>query len=130
MSVAQLLLTQVRRFYCFRPGPHIFFKHVWHNNLCCPDDGRSIYRNIASLNRIVHDVINLLYYEQRTGKPKYIFTFKLFFCCNSKTQHEFFCKFSLILFIIKGTLTQTFISVDIIVFTLRNMSKAPHHNSI
>ena len=28
-----------------------------------PDDGRSISRNVASLNILVHDVINLLYYE-------------------------------------------------------------------
>ena len=27
-----------------------------------PDDGRSISRNVASLNILVHDVINLLYY--------------------------------------------------------------------
>ena len=28
-----------------------------------PDDGRSISRNVASLNILVHDGINLLYYE-------------------------------------------------------------------
>ena len=28
-----------------------------------PDDGRSISRNVAHLNILVHDVINLLYYE-------------------------------------------------------------------
>ena len=28
-----------------------------------PDDGRSISRNVASLNILVHDVINLVYYE-------------------------------------------------------------------
>ena len=28
-----------------------------------PDDGRSISRNVASLNILVHDVINLLYYK-------------------------------------------------------------------
>ena len=28
-----------------------------------PDDGRSISRNVASLNILVHDVINLLYYN-------------------------------------------------------------------
>ena len=28
-----------------------------------PDDGRSISPNVASLNILVHDVINLLYYE-------------------------------------------------------------------
>ena len=28
-----------------------------------PDDGRSISRNVAHLNLLVHDMINLLYYE-------------------------------------------------------------------
>ena len=28
-----------------------------------PDDGRSISQNVASLNILVHNVINLLYYE-------------------------------------------------------------------
>ena len=28
-----------------------------------PDDGRSISRNVASLNILVHDMINLVYYE-------------------------------------------------------------------
>ena len=32
-----------------------FSHHHW------PDDGRSISRNVASLNILVHDVINLLY---------------------------------------------------------------------
>ena len=30
-----------------------------------PDDRRSISRNVASLNKLAHDVINLLYYERR-----------------------------------------------------------------
>ena len=29
-----------------------------------PDDGRSIFRNVASLNILAHDVINLLYYNK------------------------------------------------------------------
>ena len=29
-----------------------------------PDDVRNIRRNLASLNILAHDVINLLYYEQ------------------------------------------------------------------
>ena len=28
-----------------------------------PDDGRSIFRNVAYLNILVHHIINLLYYE-------------------------------------------------------------------
>ena len=35
-----------------------------------PDDGRSISRNVASLNLLIHDTINLLYYEQRTEKKE------------------------------------------------------------
>ena len=34
-----------------------YFSHHW------PDDGRSISRNVAHLNILVHDMINLLYYE-------------------------------------------------------------------
>ena len=37
------------------------------------DDGRSISRNVASLNILVHDVINLLYYKHRTDKRKYFY---------------------------------------------------------
>ena len=33
-----------------------------------PDDGRSISRNVALLNILAHDVINLLYYEHWTDK--------------------------------------------------------------
>ena len=33
------------------------FERYW------PDDGRSISQNVASLNILAHDVINLLYYE-------------------------------------------------------------------
>ena len=32
--IAQLLL--IRKFYCFRPGLHIFFKYARHNHLRCP----------------------------------------------------------------------------------------------
>ena len=32
--IAQLLL--IRKFYCFRPGPHISFKYARHNHLRCP----------------------------------------------------------------------------------------------
>ena len=45
-----------------------YFSHQW------PDDGRSISRNVASLNILVHDVINLLYYEHWT-ESKNIFTY-------------------------------------------------------
>ena len=35
-----------------------------------PDDGRSISRNVSSLNILVNDMINLLYYEHWTDKQK------------------------------------------------------------
>ena len=38
-----------------------------------PDDGRSISRNEAHLIILVHDVINLLYYEYWTDKQKYFY---------------------------------------------------------
>ena len=38
-----------------------------------PDDERSISRNVADLNILVHDPINLLYYEYRTDKQKYFY---------------------------------------------------------
>ena len=41
-----------------------------------PDDGRSISRNVASLNILVHDMINLLYYEHWTVKRKYFYVYQ------------------------------------------------------
>ena len=40
-----------------------------------PDDGRSISRNVAHLNILAHDMINLLYYEYWTGKQKYLYVY-------------------------------------------------------
>ena len=40
------------------------------------DDGRSISRNAAHLNILVHDVINILYYEYRTDKQKYFYVYR------------------------------------------------------
>ena len=41
-----------------------------------PDDGRSISRNVTYLTILVHDVINLLYYEYwRTDKQKYFYVY-------------------------------------------------------
>ena len=37
------------------------------------DDGRSISWNVAQLNILVHNVINLLYYEHWTEKQKYFY---------------------------------------------------------
>ena len=59
--IAQLFLTQVRKFYCFRPGPYIFYKYAWHNHLSCPIMAGSISQNVAFLNSFVHDVIKFLY---------------------------------------------------------------------
>ena len=41
---------------------HLQFSLHCHHNLG-PDDGRSISRNVAYLNILVHDIINLLNYE-------------------------------------------------------------------
>ena len=38
-------------------------------------DGRSISRNVAHLNILVHDMINLLYYEYWTDKQKYLYVY-------------------------------------------------------
>ena len=38
-----------------------------------PNDGRSISRNVAHLKILLHDAINLLYYECWTDKQKYIY---------------------------------------------------------
>ena len=37
------------------------------------DDGRSISQNVAHLNILVHDLINLLHYEYWTDKQKYFY---------------------------------------------------------
>ena len=57
------------------PPPPPFSKNFENSNLPddSPDDGRSIFRNVAHLNRHVHDVINLLYYEYWTDKQKYFY---------------------------------------------------------
>ena len=34
------------------------------------------YRNVAHLNILVHDVINLLYYEYWTDKQKYFYVYE------------------------------------------------------
>ena len=41
-----------------------------------PDDGRSISRNVAHLNILVHDMINLLYHEYWTDKQKYLYVYE------------------------------------------------------
>ena len=48
----QLLL--ISKFYCFRKGPHISFKHGRHlyNHLRCP-----MTREVSHLNILVHDMI-------------------------------------------------------------------------
>ena len=46
-----------------------YFSYHW------ADDGRSISRNAVSLNILVHDMINLLHYEQWTDKQKYFYVF-------------------------------------------------------
>ena len=40
-----------------------------------PDNGIGTSQNVASLNILVHDMINLLYYEHWTGKQKYFYLY-------------------------------------------------------
>ena len=40
-----------------------------------PDDWRSISWNVARLNILVHDVINLSYYEYWADKQKYFYIY-------------------------------------------------------
>ena len=42
-----------------------------------PDGERSISQNLTLLNTLVHDVINLLYYEHWTDKQKYFYVASL-----------------------------------------------------
>ena len=42
-----------------------------------PDDGRSISRNVAHLNILAHDMINLLYYGYWTDKQKYLYVYSI-----------------------------------------------------
>ena len=55
------------------------------------DDGRSISQNVAHLNIIVHDMINLLYYEYWTDKQKYLY---VYLAANifKLNQYYSFCK--------------------------------------
>ena len=59
-----------------------FSLHCHHNKILpkdlqlkskMPNDGRSISQNVAHWNILVHDVINLLYYEYWTDKQKYFY---------------------------------------------------------
>ena len=47
-----------------------------------PNDGRSISRKAAHLPILVHDVINLLYYEYWTDKQKYLYVQRYQVCNN------------------------------------------------
>ena len=54
-----------------------------------PDDVRSVYRNVASLKRIVHDVGSKLYFDHWTDKRK-TFTYKsMQFVIRHKFRHKF-----------------------------------------
>ena len=55
-------LRLIRKFYYFRKGAHIYFKDARHNHLHCPMM-REVSRNAAHSDILVHDMINLLYYE-------------------------------------------------------------------
>ena len=62
LRIEQLLLTQVR-ISIVSVQVHIFSFNMC-DIIIYVDDGRIISQNVASLNILVHDAINLLYYEQ------------------------------------------------------------------
>ena len=66
-------MSKMIRQVAFIESDYIIMKLVLPNYYLSPDDGRSISRNVASLNAFVHDLINLLYYEHRTDKRKYFY---------------------------------------------------------
>ena len=71
-----------------------FFPILSKKNVSCflkimPDDGRSISRNAAHLNMLVHDLINLLYYECWTDKQKYFYVYRNVW--NSRSSLERYC---------------------------------------
>ena len=53
------------------------FERYFSNNT--PNGGRSISLNITFLNILVHALINLLYYEHWTDKPKYFYEYATVF---------------------------------------------------
>ena len=55
-----------------------------------PDCWRSIPRNVDSLNMVVYDVINLLYYEHRTYMRKSFYGYKRYSIRMSQNFHEMF----------------------------------------
>ena len=52
------------------------FNEATFQEILLPSSGRSISRNVASLNKFVHYVINLLYYEHWTSEN--IFAYNVF----------------------------------------------------
>ena len=68
IEFVHFLLTQVRKFYCVHPDPHICYKHVQHSHLRCRMM-KTQTQNVASPKRrlikhiLAHDLINLLHYK-------------------------------------------------------------------
>ena len=52
------------------------FNEAMFQEIPLPDDGGSITRKVASLNILVHDLINLSYYEYWTDKRKYFYVYQ------------------------------------------------------
>ena len=46
------------------------------NKYVRPDDVESISQSIACFNILVHDMINLLYYEHWADKQKYLYVYE------------------------------------------------------
>ena len=53
-----------------------------------PDDGRSISLNVAHSNILIHDMINLLYYEYWTDKQKYLYVYCVNPLCSCSLEVE------------------------------------------
>ena len=70
--IAQLYLTQVHNLFCFRIGLHIFYNYATPLSFTLLNVWRSISQNVASLNILGHDVVDL-YYGHWTVKGNYLY---------------------------------------------------------
>ena len=72
------LLLQVAYYWCSPPwnfplADNTISMKVLKYKCKIPREGRTSSKNVATLNIIVHDVINLLHFEQRTDKGNYFY---------------------------------------------------------
>ena len=60
--IAQLLLSQVHKFYCFCTGSHISSKYVQYNHICCLMMGQVFLKhNLITLTCSWHDKLFAVY---------------------------------------------------------------------